>query len=115
VTADLFGPVKRPRPGRCRRDLDTEVATARRGGRVFPPAILASARSLADSIDATAEHIAARRAAHAEPPTGLIMAHAQLNKEYRETLTTLLGVNDERDPLDALLADFAAAASRDTT
>jgi hypothetical protein len=91
-----------------------EVTRERRDGGTFPPALLASARSLADTVDAVAEHIAARRAAHAEPPTGLVMAHAQANREYRETLAALLGVNDDRDPLDALLADFAAAASRDT-
>lgn len=113
MTADLFGPSRRPRPGRCRRDLDAEVSAARVAGRIFPPAILAAARSLADTLDAAAEHIAARRAAHTEPPTGLVMAQAQVNREYRETLAVLLGVTDDRDPLDSLLEEFAAAASRE--
>ena len=74
-----------------------------------------AARSLADSIDAVAEHIAHKRAARQEPPTGQLMAHGQLNREYRETLAMLLGVNHDRDPLDALLAEFAHAASPDGT
>lgn len=111
--ADLFGPARRPAPGRCRRDLDAEVKRARKDGATLQPAVLAAARSLADSIDAVAEHIAGRRAARAEPPTGQLMAHGQLNREYRETLVMLLGVTNDRDPLDALLAQFADAASPD--
>lgn len=111
----LFGPSRRTAPGRCRRDLDATVKAARKDGTQLQPAILASARSLADSIDAVAEHIAGRRATRAEPPTGQLMAHAQLNREYRETLIALLGVNQDRDPLDRLLAEFADAASRDGT
>lgn len=111
--ATLFGPTRRPAPGRVRRDLDATVKAARKDGATLQPATLAAARSLADSIDAVAEHIAAKRAARSEPPTGQLMAHAQLNREYRDTLVALLGVNHDRDPLDALLADFAAAATRD--
>lgn len=74
--------------------------------------MLAAARSLADSIDAVAEHIQAKARAGMEPPTGQLMAHGQLNREYRETLVTLLGVNHDRDPLDALLAQFSDAATR---
>lgn len=109
---DLFGPTRKPRPGRCRRDLDTQVATARRDGATLSPAMLAAARSLADSVDAVAERIAAHRASRTEPPTGQLMAHAQLNREYRETLTALLGVSNDRDPLDQLLQDFTDAAAR---
>lgn len=112
--ATLFGPSRRPRPGRCRRDLDATVKAAREAGEQLQPAILAAARSLADSIDAVAEHIAAKRAARSEPPTGQLMAHAQMNREYRETLVALLGVSHDRDPLDQLLQDFAAAAVQDT-
>ena len=111
--ADLFARSRRVAPGRCRRELDAEVKRARKDGATPQPAMLAAARSLADSIDAVAEHIAARRAARAEAPTGQLMAHGQLNREYRETLIALLGVSHDRDPLDQLLADFAAAATRD--
>jgi hypothetical protein len=76
--------------------------------------MLAAARSLADSVDAVTEHVAALRAVHAPPSTGLVMAHAQVNREYRDTLNALLGTTDERDPLDVALAEFAAAASLDT-
>lgn len=115
MTDTLFGPTRRPSPGRCRRDLDAEVKRARKDGADLQVSVLAAARSLADSIDAVAEHIAAKRAARQEPPTGQLMAHGQLNREYRETLAMLLGVNHDRDPLDALLAEFAHAASPDGT
>lgn len=111
----LFGPTRRRAPGRCRRDLDSEVTRARKDGADLQPSLLAAARSLADSIDAVAEHIAAKSRAGLEPPTGQLMAHGQLNREYRETLAMLLGVNHDRDPLDALLAEFAHAASPDGT
>ena len=115
MTDTLFGPTRRPAPGRCRRDLDADVKRARTEGAELQASLLAAARSLADSIDAVAEAIAAKRAARTEASTGQLMAHGQLNREYRETLAALLGVNHDRDPLDALLAEFAHAASPDGT
>lgn len=110
--ADLFGATRRTTAGRCRRDLDATVRARRKEGAELNPAMLAAARSLADSIDAVADHVAARAATSDGPPTGALMAHGQLNREYRETLVALLGVNHDRDPLDALLAQFSDAATR---
>ena len=113
MTDDLFGRVPRNRPGRVRRDTDSDARAARADGRTPPAGLLAALRSLADTIDAAAASIDARRRVGAEPPTGLVMAQTQATHEYAAVYALVMPGGD-RDPIDTLLDEFAAAAaSRD--